>query len=204
MASLLRPAGAGLAAHVQSSLGRKGVMSLPGEGACAPRSVCARCFQCCSCKHSGVPAGQEASDLQAVTAQVEVVCKGGGWGFCSLPNPPLFFFFSPHEFHKNIFTAVKGTSSASECPFVLRSSEESRSPAVPSRKGNKTFSPRPAGGGGALGAVLGPAAGGELGAGAWPASRSALWFPVLGGRGGRGREGKEASPRKGWDEAGEL
>lgn len=95
MASLLRPAGAGLDAHVQSSLGRKGVMPLPGEGACAPRSVCARCFQRCSCKHDRVPAGQEASDLQAVTARVQVVCKGGGWGFCSLPNPPLFFFFSP-------------------------------------------------------------------------------------------------------------
>lgn len=98
MASLLRPAGAGLDAHVQSSLGRKGVMPLPGEGACAPRSVCARCFQRCSCKHDRVPAGQEASDLQAVTARVEVVCKGGGWGFCSLPNPPLFFFFLPMNF----------------------------------------------------------------------------------------------------------
>lgn len=125
-------------------------------------------------------------------------------GFLFPPQPPALFFFSPHEFHKNIFTAVKGTSSASECPFVLRSSEESCSPAVPSRKGNKTFSLHPAGGGGAAGTVLGPMAGGELGAGAWPVSCSAPWFPVLGGRGGRGREGKEASPRKGWDEAGEL
>lgn len=53
----------------------------------------------------------------------------------------FLFSLSSHEFYKNIFAAVKGTSSVSERPFVWCSTEESRSLPVPSRNGNKMLLP---------------------------------------------------------------
>lgn len=83
---------------------------------------------------------------------VQACAGGSGTGrFCPLQRYMMGFLFSLsfptspllHEFYKSISTAVKGTSSVSECPFVWCSMEESRSLPSPSRNGQETASTAP-------------------------------------------------------------
>lgn len=101
-----------------------------------------------------VAAGEGASDPQACRCSSTIYLQRCIMGF-------LFSLSSPRrEFYKNIFAAVKGTSSVSECPFVWCRTEESCSLPIPSRNGNKTLPPHPS-----------------------PGAPAALLPPVLGGRG---------------------
>lgn len=55
---------------------------------------------------------------------------------------PLFVSH-PLEFYKNIFAAIQGTSSDSECPFSWCSTDEPQSFLIPSRNGNRTLLTHP-------------------------------------------------------------